>query len=356
MAESAETVESLFEKLMGSDNPLEQIQAAYALGNHPSRKKTLNFLIKGLVIPDADVKLTILDILLQPDFFGEKIVLPVSNLLKDEDSEVRKHAAELLGATKDKRIVASLINTLNDEDLEVRQTVMSALANIGDATSSIALEPFIDSENWEDRFNAIDAIGMLANKDSVPIFLRAFNDPHPKVRENAVLSVGHFNYPQIVERLLFLLEDDAIEVQAAAIYILGDFECKSAVKPLIDFCKSNYNDLVLISLESLSKIKDPESVPAIISVLNHPEREISTTAQETLDVFDNSDLIEPLVEAMKKDVIIEYIKHRIQKFPAPKGKRFNIRRYIRGLQLPIWMESLLDEIIISYKEEQEKPF
>ena len=91
-------------------------------------------------------------------------------------------------------------------------------------------------------------------------------------------------------------------------------------------------------------------------MLNHPEREISATAQETLDVFDNSDLIEPLVEAMKKDVIIEYIKHRIQKFPAPKGKRFNIRRYIRGLQLPIWMESLLDEIIISYKEEQEKPF
>jgi len=36
-----ESVESLFEKLMGSDNPIEQIQAAYALSNHPSKKKAL---------------------------------------------------------------------------------------------------------------------------------------------------------------------------------------------------------------------------------------------------------------------------------------------------------------------------
>ena len=84
----------------------------------------------------------------------------------------------------------------------------------------------------------------------------------------------------------------------------------------------------------------------------HPAREVSVAAQETLDVFNNPDLIEPLVDAIKKDVIIEYIQHRMQKFPGPKGKKFNISRYIRGLQLPIWMESLLDEIIISYKEEQ----
>jgi len=161
------------------------------------------------------------------------------------------------------------------------------------------------------------------------------------------------NEPQILEKLLLLLEDEAIEVQAAAAYILGDFKCKSAVKPLIDFCKSNSKDLVLISLESLSKIKDPESIPAIINVLNHPAREISVVAQETLDVFKNTDLIEPLVDAMKKDAIIEYIQHRLQRFPNPNGRKFNISSYIRGLQLPIWMESLLDEIIISYKEEKD---
>jgi len=188
---------------------------------------------------------------------------------------------------------------------------------------------------------------------SIPVLLKALNDPHYKVRENAVLSIGHFNEPQIVEKLLLLLEDETIEVQAAAAYILGDFKCKSAVIPLIDFCKSNSKDLVLISLESLSKIKDPESIPAIINVLYHPAREISVVAQETLDVFDNTDLIEPLVNAMKENMLIEYIQHRIQKFPGPKGRRFNIRRYIRGLQLPIWMESLLDEIIISYKEEKD---
>ena len=347
-----ESVESLFEKLMGSDNPLEQIQVAYALSNHPSKKKALNSLIKALVIPDVDVKLTILDIFLQPDFFGEEIVLPVSNLLKDEDIEVKKHAAEILGGSKDKRLVASLINTLNDKNQEVRYSVMAALANIGDVSASIALESFMKSENWEDRFYAIDAIGMLADESSIPIFLEAFNDPNPKVKENAILSAGHYNYPRIIEKLLSMLEDDAIEVGAAAAYMLGDFKCKSAVKPLIDLCKSNFKDLVWISLESLSKIKDPESIPAIISVLNHPAREVSVVAQETLDVFDNNDLIEPLIDAMKKDVIIEYLRHRMQKFPGPKGKRFNIRRYIRGLQLPIWLESLLDEIIISYKEEQ----
>ncbi len=347
----SEKIQPIYEKLIGSDNPIEQIQAVYELGNLPSEDDTLEAIIRGLLVPDSDIKLAILDILMQPDFFGVAIVQPVIDLLEDEDMEIRKQAVEILGMTKDGRAVPPLISSLKDPEPDVRFCSMAALANVGDINASSHIEECMDSENWQDRYYAIDAIGMIANPAAAGSFLKAFDDEHPKVRENAALSAGFYDrHPEVRSKLIELLDDDELEVQAAAAFILGDFKCKEAIPQLCDFLKSESEDLILIAIESLSKIKDPSTISALIGLLDHPAREISVATQEALDVFRNIVIIEPLVEALKNDVIVKYIEHRLRKFPEQPGKKKNPERSLSSLKLPMWLEMLLHEILINGQE------
>ena len=97
-----------------------------------------------------------------------------------------------------------------------------------------------------------------------------------------------------------------------------------------------------MSLESLSKIKDPSSIPTIIRTLDHPIPKISTGAQEALDVFRNMVILEPLIEALKNDVLVKYIEHRLRKF----GKNEENNKKMEGkYEFPLWVDKLFHEIL-----------
>lgn len=346
------SIQPLFQTLISSEEPVERIQAAYKLSAQKDKEEAREALIRGLIIPDPDLKLAILDIFLQPDFLDTRISASLITLLKDSNSEVRENAVSILGTLKDTSAIDSLINSLNAEkDDEVRYTIMAALANIGQKFVVKDLSKFVLSENWRDRYYAVDAIGMLGNFESIPILLQAFQDPHPKVRENAILSVGHFNTSEVQGHLLELLEDEEIDVQAAAAFMLGEFKSLQAVPMLLDFLKSDIEDLILISIEALAKIKDESSVPGLIKLLNHSSKNISVAAQEALDVFSNMTILEPLIFALKDDVIIKYIEHRLKLQPekddSPKNKT---KKLVAKLNLPIWVEMLLYEVLIENKK------
>jgi HEAT repeat protein len=340
------SIQKIFQKLVGSSDPLEQIQAAYKLSQSDNKEEALEALKRGLILEDPDLKLAILDIFLQPEFLDGEIIEPLKNLLKDNSSEVRMQAAEMLGTLKDEVAIDSLVANLNDEDPQVRYTIMAALASIGNPSIAKDIEPFLQSKIWQDRFNAVDAIGMLANLDSIHVLIGALNDPHPNVRENAAIHVGHFNFSPIQETLLILLDDDVLAVQAAATYTLGEFAYKDACLPLLDFLKSDSHDLILVTIEALSKIQDERSIPGLVEMLYHNTKAISLAAQEALDVFPNMSLLEPLINALKEDVILRYIEHRLKIYPEEKNGQKRTKTLLMKHQVPMWLEMLLYEVLI----------
>ena len=342
---------SLFQILISSESPVERIKAAYKLSTVNKKEEALEALTRGLIVPDPDLKLAILDIFLQPEFLDFRIVKSLIPLLKDLNAEVREHASALLGTLKETEAIDPLIAALNQEDHDqVRFTIMAALANIGKKDIFPDLAKFISSQNWKDRYHVVDAIGMLGNEEAIPTLLKVLTDPHPKVRENAILSVGHFNDPEIIDTLVYLLEDEEIDVQGAAAFMLGEFKAQQAVLHLLDFLKSSSEDLTLISIEALAKIKDEQSLPGLIRLLNHPSKNISVAAQEALDAFSNMTILEPLISALKNDVIIRYIEHRLKLYPEKKPiQQDNTKRMLAQLNLPMWVEMLLYEVLIENK-------
>ena len=75
---------------------------------------------------------------------------------------------------------------------------------------------------------------------------------------------------------------------------------------------------------------------------------------EALDVFRNILIIEPLVESIKNDVVVKYLAHRLKKSFYKSGKKIKPERSLKKLKLPMWLEMLLNEVIIDENEKSEK--
>jgi HEAT repeat protein len=329
-----------------SEDSIEAISYAYELGDNPDKAQALKALIIALEKVEPEVKLVIIDILSQTDFFGDEIVLPLCARLSDSDAEVRAHAASAVANTKDPRAVDPLINALeNETDADARYAQMNALAAIGDKKAIKPIQKWTNSDNWLDRFNAVDALGTLADDSSLPVMLRLLKDPHPKVRENAVLSCGYFENPEIRDRLLELLEDDDLSVVAAAIYMLGEFKASEAIPAFLDLLKCDDEEILILVLESLAKIRNNETVKYIIPLFNHPSPNVIKAVVEMLDLFNPADYFDALVEEILCDPKIEYLK----KLFNDKNKVENMMGAIQKIEYPEWAVRLITLIMTKRK-------
>lgn len=80
---------------------------------------------------------------------GKPAVEQLIEALGDDISDVREHAAKVLGNIGDTRAVEPLLEVLNDNSWWVRRSAVEALGNIGDAH---AVEPFIkllEDDDWD---------------------------------------------------------------------------------------------------------------------------------------------------------------------------------------------------------------
>ncbi len=329
-----------------SEDSIEAISYAYELGDNPDKVQSLKALIFALERVEPEVKLVIIDILSQTDFFGEEIVLPLCARLSDADAEVRAHAASVVATTKDPRAVDPLIKAMeNEQDPDTRYAQMSALSAIGDNRATKSIQKWTNSENWLDRYNAVDALGNLADESSLPVMLRLLKDPHPKVRENAVLSCGYFDKPEIRNRLLELLEDDDVSVVAAAIYMLGEFKFSEAIPSLLDLLKCDDEEILILVLESLAKIRNSETVRYVVPLFNHPSPNVIKAVVEMLDLFNPADYFEALVNEILCDPKIEYLK----KIANDKNKVENMMGAIQKIDYPDWTIRLITLIMTKRK-------
>ena len=115
---------------------------------------------------------------------GKPAVEPLITALKDEDSDVRWRAAEILGKIKDPRAVESLIAALKNEDLWARRRVAEALGGQGwkPGDDTEKFDYLIAKQEWDEL--------VKMGKSAVEPLITALNDKDPGVRWEAVEALG----------------------------------------------------------------------------------------------------------------------------------------------------------------------
>jgi len=125
---------------------------------------------------------------------------PLLQAMRDNDSDVRRAAAQALGALGETAL-ESLLWALRDNDSDVRQAAAQALGALGDPQ---ALEPLLRALRDDDsdvRQAAAQALGALGDPQALKPLLRALRDDDSDVRQAAAQALEQLADKLLVRRL-----------------------------------------------------------------------------------------------------------------------------------------------------------
>ncbi|KPJ72753.1 hypothetical protein AMJ52_05345 [candidate division TA06 bacterium DG_78] len=166
-----------------------RLTTVLVLSSHGEKleENAVNPLIQALKEPDEYQQRLITHTL---SSMGEVTVEPLIELLKDERSDINKHVARALGATRSNKAVEPLINLLDDEDPDVRFAVVAALGVIGGEKAVDHLIKHLTDDDRNVKVASIRALGNIEDtRAAVPLNI-ALNDPDPLVRMEASEALG----------------------------------------------------------------------------------------------------------------------------------------------------------------------
>lgn len=158
---------------------------------------------------------------LEEAFPGQVPVEHVLHALADGSWRVRKCAVELLertGARPD--ILSALVRALGDEaNAGLRNAATEALVRLG-APAIAAVAPLFDSADKDLRKFAADILGAIGQPAGVEPLLRAIADPEENVRAAAAEALGAFRQERVVQALRRALQQEGLLVQLSCLSAL----------------------------------------------------------------------------------------------------------------------------------------
>jgi len=190
----------------------------------------------------------------------------VSKLLRSDDAEVRRWAAQRLLNHPELalEVVPAMGEALSDPDGEVRYWVASTLSQVGPPAASVipALTKCAQVDPmWAVRAECIKAVARAAptGEAAMPAILIGLADEDAQVQSRSAFALGQVERwePDSVPALAKLLEDDRTYVRARAAESLGRVgpPAKSAVPALERLTQDTDAHVRLASSDALSKIR-----------------------------------------------------------------------------------------------------
>ncbi|MEA2336290.1 MAG: twitching motility protein PilT, partial [Thermoanaerobaculia bacterium] len=153
--------------------------------------------------------------------FGDALVEPVIELLRDPDPDIRSGAIAVAAGFEDVRIVPSAIELLRDPDWWIRLSAADTLGRMKDAR---AVEPLMATLSDSDvKRAAIEALGRIGDIRALPALGRMLSDASPDVRIEVMQALKHFKHPQVHSALSSVAQSDPDRVvRTHAVEILDE--------------------------------------------------------------------------------------------------------------------------------------
>lgn len=157
-----------------------------------------------------------------------------------------------------------MMENLQKEDCsdELRFEALLSLGKIGDNRSLPVLTRAFE-EN-PDYIEPITALGHLKSSTPVPKLLERLKDPDALFKEEIVRVLGEIGDPMAAKTLMELLHDEDRMVRYYSARALHKMGGRDVVQSLCSLLNDPDEWIVINVLEILSKLNDPEAIPALV--------------------------------------------------------------------------------------------
>jgi len=170
--------------------------------------------------------------------------------------------------------IRTIFNKVKSVFLEADAPVVAAGVQVDTATKEALATSMQRDFDDEVRSQAVRALASLRATDQVEVLMTALEDPqnreHRSVRVEMVKTLGRLRDPKAGPILERALRDSDNQLVAEAVLGIGLVGHNSARPLLEEMFRTNSNSLIKSrSLEALSLLRDPGSVPLFESLLAH---------------------------------------------------------------------------------------
>jgi len=144
--------------------------------------------------------------------------------LKDEDPYTRMAAVWILSQLDTKTdLIPHFFQALKDENLDVRTHAATALGKeeVRDEEVVSLIIKVLDVNNRLLLKDAAKALGEIGSPEAVPYLIKTLKDEDPDVRKQAAEALGEIGSPKAVPHLIKALEDEDQDVREVAAEALG---------------------------------------------------------------------------------------------------------------------------------------
>jgi HEAT repeat protein len=187
-------------------------------------------------------------------------LLPLLELLKAPNPDLRMQAALVLGGQGDARAVEGLVQTLKDEDTNVRYHAIEALGKLKAVEAVHALTEIAESRDFFLGFVALDALAKIGDASIAPRMVSLLEDE--MLREPAIRLLGQLGDDNAVNPLTALLNTPTAPTESIA----------DALATLNDRYQEQYGEGSYIA-ELTSREIAPTGVQNLLDALETPGKE-----------------------------------------------------------------------------------
>jgi serine/threonine protein kinase len=189
---------------------------------------------------DADAK----DVLAIQDHISQRIIAGLSGgqtpvdptqLLKDENEEIRLDAVITLEFSHDPRALSVLVEALRDSSLKVKAEAVRAIEKLGEQATGPVIRLLNDSIDERDNLSArfaAKALGLIGDRSISPVLVELLKSDDKFVACEAALALGRLAESKAVPDLISLLEEPNGNIRFAVAEALGQICDPIAREPL----------------------------------------------------------------------------------------------------------------------------
>ncbi|MCX5813495.1 MAG: HEAT repeat domain-containing protein [Proteobacteria bacterium] len=201
---------------------------------------------------------------------SEKKLSKLIGLLKNGDSFEKEKAMEGLLAFPTKKVVEQTAQLLQKSETNVRMVAVEILKKIGYCSLETVTDLLYD-ENEDIRVYACEILGSINDKRSIPYLIKKLHEDNENVRNTVCIALGEINDEQAVDALLDALNDDDW-IKFSAIYSLGRIGSKRAIVPLLDVFEHGEEEVSFVACEVLVDLGGEEILDEILEILKKWDR------------------------------------------------------------------------------------
>ena len=142
--------------------------------------------------------------------FGDTLIEPILELMKDSDREIRMMALLVGASFEDPRCVEPIMSLLDDEDWWTRLSAVETLGRSGDKRCVGRLIEMLDDQDCQ--WAVIEALGALGDEQAIRPLARFLKHEAVPVRLATIDSLASFEDPRVLKALTDRLKHDDSQI------------------------------------------------------------------------------------------------------------------------------------------------